>query len=266
MSSLAHGLSRSSGFPDGTVKKFKACFCACGDRQKEGIDFFETWAHVVQRSTIQIVMVLAAKLGLHSVQCDITAVFIHGRVPPKEEIHVHQPRGFKQGNGTEVLHVRQTLCGLCQSPRYFYKYFTERLVKQGLTPSNFDPCLFLSSSLIVIIYVDNILIYGCNEKEIDDFIARMKTEEVALHKGGTAEGYLGVDIQQNGNQITFMQLGLTKQIIEALDLNSKYFTAVATPAEKASFGKDVFRPTASGELGRMANLKQTREVKQSMPS
>jgi hypothetical protein len=35
-------------FPDGTVKKFKAHFCARGDRQKEGIDFFETWAPVVR--------------------------------------------------------------------------------------------------------------------------------------------------------------------------------------------------------------------------
>jgi hypothetical protein len=49
-------------FPDGSVTKFKAKFCACGDRQKEGIDFFETWAPVVQWSTIQIVMVLAAKI------------------------------------------------------------------------------------------------------------------------------------------------------------------------------------------------------------
>ncbi len=97
------------------------------------------------------------KVRASLVQCDITAALIHGRVPPDEEIYVHQPRSFKRGNGTEVLCLQRTLYGLCQSPRYFYKYFTERLVKQGLTPSNFDPCLFLSSSLIVIIYVNNIL-------------------------------------------------------------------------------------------------------------
>ncbi len=105
-------------------------------------------------------MVLAAKLGLQLVQCAITAAFIHGHVPPEEEVYVHQPCGFKRGEGTEVLCLWRTLYGLRQSPRYFYKYFTERLVKQGLTPSNFDPCLFLSSTLIVIIYVDDILIYG----------------------------------------------------------------------------------------------------------
>ena len=37
-------------FPDFTVKKFKARFCARSDQQKEGIDFFETWAPVVQWS------------------------------------------------------------------------------------------------------------------------------------------------------------------------------------------------------------------------
>ncbi|KAL7480100.1 hypothetical protein ACHAW6_005809 [Cyclotella cf. meneghiniana] len=34
-------------FPDGLVKKFKACFCICGGCQTEGIDFFETWSPVV---------------------------------------------------------------------------------------------------------------------------------------------------------------------------------------------------------------------------
>jgi hypothetical protein len=48
--------------------------------------------------------------------------------------------------------------------------------------------------LIVIIYVNNILIYGKNENEINSFIKQMKTEDVALHKEGTAKGYLGVDI------------------------------------------------------------------------
>ncbi len=45
-------------FADGTVKKFNAQLCARGDRQKDSIKFFETWAPVVQWSTIQIVMVL----------------------------------------------------------------------------------------------------------------------------------------------------------------------------------------------------------------
>ncbi len=99
--------------------------------------------------------------------------------------------------------------------RYFFKYFTEQLIRQHLTPSEFDLCHFFGSTLIVIIYVDNILIYGWSKNTINDFIERIKTEDVAFHKDGTAEGYLGVDIQCNGDTITFTQDGLTKRIIKA---------------------------------------------------
>ena len=60
-------------YPKGCFKKFKAQFCACGDRQTEGVDYFKTWAPVVHWSTVQIVMILAIKLNLISIQCDITA-------------------------------------------------------------------------------------------------------------------------------------------------------------------------------------------------
>jgi hypothetical protein len=43
-----------------------------------------------------------------------------------------------------------------------------------------------------------------------------------------------------------MKIGLTKQIIAALGFNSKYFTSVATPVEKAALGKDIDGLLASG--------------------
>ena len=205
-------------YPDGRVKKFKARFCARGDRQQGGIDYFETWAPVVQWSTVRIVMILAAKLKLISAQCDITAAFIHGHVT--ETIYFHQPRGFHRGQGDEVLKLKRTLYGLKQSPRYFFEYFTQRLIKQGLTASKFDPCHFMNKSLIVIIYVDDILIYGRTDDEINKFIERMTNDGVALHKEGTAEGYLGVDIQRDGSTVT-----LTRRIINALGLDSKLSTS-----------------------------------------
>ncbi len=74
----------------------------------------------------------------------------------------------------------------------------------------------------------------------------MKTEDVALHKEGTAEGYLGVDIQCNQDTITFTQDGLTKRIIKALELNTKYSTAKSTPANNKALGKDPDGLPASG--------------------
>jgi hypothetical protein len=53
-------------YPDGSVKKFKARFCAQGDCQKDGINFFQTWAPVNHWRTIRVIIVLADKLKLYS--------------------------------------------------------------------------------------------------------------------------------------------------------------------------------------------------------
>jgi hypothetical protein len=110
---------------------------------------------------------------------------------------VHQPRGFHQGNGDEVLRLKRTLYGLKQSPWYFFEYITEQLINQGLSASKFNPCLFMNSSLIAIIYIDDILLCGRSEAEINNLIKQLKNDNIALHKEGTAEGYLGINIQRD---------------------------------------------------------------------
>jgi hypothetical protein len=54
----------------------------------------------------------------------------------------------------------------------------------------------MNETIIVIVYVDDILIYGKSEAEIDKLIECLKSDDIALHKEGTVEGYLGVDIQK----------------------------------------------------------------------
>ena len=234
-------------FPDGLLKKFKARFCARGDRQVEGVDYFDTWAPVVMWSTIRTVMVLSLVMGWVSAQCDITAAFIHAFIPTNETIYVHQPRGFRVKPGY-VLKLNRTLYGLRQSPRLFYLHLTERLLRQGLTASKLDPCLFYSSNLMVIIYVDDLLIYAPDDAAIDDFILRMQSEDITLRREGTAEGYLGVNITKNGDSVILTQPGLTARIISALGLDNKYSVGSATPAECAPLPKDSDGDPASGTI------------------
>jgi hypothetical protein len=81
-------------------------------------------------------MILAIKMKLIAVQCNITAAFIHGWVT--KTIYVHQLQGFNRGKGDEVFHLKCTLYSLKQLPRYFFHYLTECLIKQGLTALQFD--------------------------------------------------------------------------------------------------------------------------------
>ncbi len=64
-------------FPDGLIKKFKARFCARGDMQLEGVEFFKTYAPVVQWRTIWLMFILEVLLGLKSKQGDVTCAFLH---------------------------------------------------------------------------------------------------------------------------------------------------------------------------------------------
>ena len=76
------------------MKKFKARFCARGDQQLEGVDFFETYAPVVQWTTVCLMLTLEVLLNLKSKQGDVTAAFLHTDLDPEEKIYVEMPLGF----------------------------------------------------------------------------------------------------------------------------------------------------------------------------
>jgi hypothetical protein len=237
-------------FPDGRVKKFKARFCARGDRQKEGIDFFETWSPVVQWTTVRIMMILSVILNLETHQADITAAFVHATLPPEEEVYIHQPRGFIQPGTSTKSHVlkklRRALYGLKQAPRHFFKYLATHIQQHGLKQSAYDPCLFIGSDVIVVVYVDDLLIYAKSEKSIDRLIADLKEDGIWIHKEDSAAGFLGVDISRSQDCLTLTQSGLIQRIISALGLHSPYSTSKDTPAERNPLPKDSNGTPADG--------------------
>ncbi len=78
------------------MKKFKAHFCAFENQQLEGIDFIETYAPVVQWTTVRLMLILENLLGLKSKQADVTATFFHATLGEDEKVYVEMPLGFKQ--------------------------------------------------------------------------------------------------------------------------------------------------------------------------
>jgi hypothetical protein len=65
----------------------------------------------------------------------------------------------------KVFKLKKTFFGLHQSPQAFWKYITEKLEACGLEQSKFDPCLFVGTKVILVIYVDNI-IFGVKTQRI----------------------------------------------------------------------------------------------------
>ncbi len=82
-------------FTSDTVKKFKAHFCAHGDQQLEGIDFFETYANVVQSTIVHIMPILENLLCLKSKQTYVNSAFLHANLGEDEKVYVEITLGFK---------------------------------------------------------------------------------------------------------------------------------------------------------------------------
>ena len=51
-------------YPDGSVQKINARFCACGDKQVEGINYFDTFAPVINWTTVRLMLILTHFLNL----------------------------------------------------------------------------------------------------------------------------------------------------------------------------------------------------------
>lgn len=78
-------------FPEGSVKKFKGRFCARGDKQEKGVNYFETYSPVVQWITIRFMFVLDCLLRLVSKQGDVTCAFLHAFLPETEHVFLEMP-------------------------------------------------------------------------------------------------------------------------------------------------------------------------------
>ena len=78
--------------PDGNVEKYKARLVAKGFAQQSGINYEETFAPVVQRSSLRALLAYAASRNMIIHQMDVITAFPNGDL--SEEIYIEQPEGF----------------------------------------------------------------------------------------------------------------------------------------------------------------------------
>ena len=60
---------------DGSLQTFKARLVAKGFRQKEGIDYFDTYAPVARIASIRVLLALASIFNLYVHQMDVKTAF-----------------------------------------------------------------------------------------------------------------------------------------------------------------------------------------------
>ena len=112
-------------YPDGRLRKFKGRVCARGDKQIEGIDYFDKWAPTVSWSTVRMLLCLTLNQGWVTKQVDFSNAFVQAKL--KEDVYVSLPEGFEPEDGDEpassyALKLNKSLYGLVQSPMYWFMF------------------------------------------------------------------------------------------------------------------------------------------------
>lgn len=118
------------------------------------------------------------------------------------------PPGFAALGDRVVCKLQKALYGLKQSPRAWFGRFSLAMKRYGFKQSNSDHTLFLKHQgelvTALIIYVDDMIITGNDEKEITNLQKYLATEFEMKNLGGL-KYFLGIEVARSSQGISLSQ-------------------------------------------------------------
>ena len=189
----------------GNVIRFKSRLVAQGYNQIKGESYDETFSPVVNFSIIRLFFsVLVVYLGWKHIQCDVTCAYLYA--PLNEEIYVKQPPGYTiSGKENFVFKLKRALYGLHQSGRAWYFELTKVFGEIGLSKLQWCNCTFFSnSSVIILVYVDDMVLFGRDNFEINTVLNKLMSK-FDIKVLGKTKHLLGVDFEEKDGKLLINQ-------------------------------------------------------------
>lgn len=232
--------------PDGSFRKFKARYCVRGDIEKrKATEEEDTYSPVVQWSTVRLLLVLTTILGLHTRSIDFSNAFAQASIPEGKDVYIEVPKGFAPTDGRDcVMKLKKSLYGSTIAPRLWYEKISKGLIDRGFVASKMDPCLFISSTVILVLYVDDCCIFSRNPNDIDKLLKSFDDDGDEFNWEMTIEGsvteFLGIEMtpvnDTNGWKLT--QRGLIDKVLDTTGLTDCNSNSTPTSSDGKPLGKD----------------------------
>ena len=213
--------------PKGQIIKYKARLVGRGFQQHEGLDFNETYSGVVKPTAYRTLFALSAIYGWTSHQMDVKTAFLNADM--KEELYVKPPPPFELPK-EKVWRMLRALYGFKQSPRAWYEKLDSELKCLGFRQSNFDQCVFIHTTklLIMAIHVDDIRLFSDQDSTIHDFKTQISSVfEMTDESPETC--YLGMHVEQVNGSIKLHQSAYISKILNRFGLSN--LAPVYTPSD-----------------------------------
>nr|GEZ51474.1 zinc finger, CCHC-type [Tanacetum cinerariifolium] len=202
---------------DGKIDKFKARLVIQGFRQKEGIDYFDTYAPVARITTIRLLLDLVAIQNLVIHQMDVKTTFLNGDLDV--EVYMKQPEGFVMPcNEHKVCKLVKPLYGLKQAPKQWHQKFNEVVLSNGFHLNQSDKCVYRNfnnsdKGVIICLYVDDMLIFGTDQNQVDK-TKKFLSSRFSMKDMGEADVILGTKIKRENKGIVITQSHYIEKILK----------------------------------------------------
>jgi Reverse transcriptase (RNA-dependent DNA polymerase) len=192
---------------DGTIERYKARLVAKGYTQTHGIDFQETFAPVAKMNTVRILISIAVNQGWNLYQMDVRNAFLQGTL--EEEVYMDLPPGHdRERDSNLACKLIKSIYGLKQSPRAWYEKLSSFLISCNFKISNSDHSLFIninnSHITIILVYVDDIIVTGNNENNIELIKGKLKNK-FDIKDLGFLKYFLGIEIAHSHGNLFLSQ-------------------------------------------------------------
>lgn len=179
------------------VKQYKARLVARGFEQQDIINLSDIYAPVAKLTTFRLFVIIATKYNLPIYQMDVTGAFLYGEI--NENVYVSLPEGAYSGDNN-IVKLKKSLYGLKSSPKSWNNKVNSVIIREGFIRSKCDPCLYKKcsgeSKIFILIYVDDLLIFGTNECEVTN-MKNILHKEFKMKDLGLISDFLGINVKQN---------------------------------------------------------------------
>ncbi|KAJ9547390.1 hypothetical protein OSB04_019933 [Centaurea solstitialis] len=201
--------------PDGSSSAFKARLVAKGYKQKEGVDYFDTYAPVARISSIRTLIAISALKGLYIHQMDVKTTFLNGYL--NEEVYMEQPEGFVvPGQEHKVCRLVKSLYELKQAPKQWHERFDVTITSFGFRHNGADRCIYSKYTkeytIVICLYVDDMLIIGTDLSgilETNNYLSsNFKMKDL-----GEIDTILGIKFRRSESEISLSQSHYIEKIL-----------------------------------------------------
>ncbi|KAK9041693.1 hypothetical protein V6N11_016783 [Hibiscus sabdariffa] len=201
---------------DGTIDKYKARLVIKGYRQKEGLDYFDTYSPVSRITSIRMILAIAALRNIEVHQMDVKTAFFNGELD--EEIYMEQPEGHVvSGQEKKVCRLVKSLYGLKQAPKQWHEKFDNVMMTNDFKINECDKCVYVKTTdigyVILCLYVDDILIVGSNNEMVKR-TKNMLNSRFDMKDMGLADTILGIQIKRSPEGLILTQSYYVDKILE----------------------------------------------------